>query len=116
MPFPTLVTIVLHMATAAFPALFGDCLIVIRHLVQLKIFAYFITESQWLSEQMTGFIVSLVGSNRREEDFFYFLFFHINILHHASGQKRIQTSIIKTFNNEKGCRDDKQKKGKNKVG
>ena len=25
-------------------------------------------------------------------------------------------SIIKTFNNEKGCRDDKQKKGKNKVG
>ena len=64
---------------------------------------------------MTGFIESLVGSNRRADDFFYF-FFRINILHHDSGQKRIQTSIIKTYSNEKGCRDDKQKKGKNKVG
>ena len=25
-------------------------------------------------------------------------------------------TIIRTFNNENGCRDDKQKKGKNKVG
>ena len=54
-------------------------------------------ESRWLSEQMTGFIASSVGSNRREDLFYFF----INILHHASGQNRIQTSIIKTFNNKK---------------
>ena len=28
----------------------------------------------------------------------------------------MQTSIIKTFKNDKGCGDNKQKKGKNKVG
>ena len=40
-PFSTFVTIVMHMASAAFPAVEGDCLIVKRHLVQLRIFAYF---------------------------------------------------------------------------
>ena len=64
---------------------------------------------------MTGFIASLVGSNRREDAFLFF-FQIINIFITCLRLKRIQTSIIKTFNNGKGCRDDKQKKRKNIVG
>ena len=37
-------------------------------------------DSQWLSEQMTGFIASLVGSNPREGNF---LFFILNVLSHT---------------------------------
>ena len=36
--------------------------------------------------------------------------------HKEAAPYHIDVSIIKTFENEKGCRDDKQKKGKNKVG
>ena len=60
------------MMTAAFPTLFGDCLVVTRHLVQLRVYALssYNSESQPLSEQLTGFIASLAGSNPREGDFF----------------------------------------------
>ena len=64
---------------------------------------------------MTGLIERLVGSNPQEGDLFKIsklYTFYITYLR----QKRIQTSIIKTFKNDKGCRDNKQKKGKNKVG
>ena len=90
MPFPTLLTIVLHMATAAFSTLLGDYLIVIRHLVQLSIYIRLLhnSESRRLSEQITGFIASLVGSNRRSDDFFYFFFHIINILHHMPLAKK----------------------------
>ena len=56
---------------------------------------------------MTGFIQKLFGLNPREEDLFKIsklYTFHITYLR----QNRIQTSIIKTFKNDKRCKDNKQ--------
>ena len=60
---------------------------------------------------MTGFKASLVGSNPREGNFFIlFQIIHIYVHHIPVPKKRILTSIMKTFKNDKGSRDNKQKR------
>ena len=41
---------------------------------------------------------------------------YTNLTSHTCAKKGIQTSLLKTFKNEKGCRDDFSKKRRNKVG